>query len=250
MKGCNYAFKPSRLSIIRRKKDIMNNNTKRFVAITGIGLALMMPINRTFGDERSELFAKLSAEWWQWALSIPTSVNPQLDITDGKNAVVGQRGPVWFLAGIWDPANNGHTATRTCSVPQGTAFFFPVINGVGINAPVCGGPPESVNDVRKDAAMGVDGAANLSVTLDGVAIKIPPRVQSKVFAVALPKDNVFGLPCLLPGIYSPAAGDGFYVLLGPLSVGGHTLHFHAENPAGTVNQDVTYHLTVVPVLLK
>jgi hypothetical protein len=53
----------------------MNNNTKRFVAITGIGLALMTPINRALGDENSAFFAKLSAEWLQWALSIPTSVN-------------------------------------------------------------------------------------------------------------------------------------------------------------------------------
>jgi hypothetical protein len=78
--------------------------------------------------------------------------------------------------------------------------------------------------------MQIEGATNLSVTLDGVAIKIPPRVQSKVFAVAVPTDNVFGLSCLQPGIYSPAAGDGFYVLLAPPSLGNHTLHFHADNP--------------------
>ena len=62
-----------------------------------------------------------------------------------------------------------------------TSFFFPVINGVGINAPgVCGSPPESVSQVRKDAADQIAAATNLSVTLDGVAIKIPPRVQSKL----------------------------------------------------------------------
>jgi hypothetical protein len=93
-----------------------------------------MPINRAFGDANSEFFAKLSAVWWQWALSIPTSVNPQLDTT-GKDAVVGQRGSVWFLAGFF----GGGPATRTCSVPQGTALFFPVINSVNINIPdVCG----------------------------------------------------------------------------------------------------------------
>jgi hypothetical protein len=220
------------------------NNTKRFVAIIGIGLAVIMPISRVFAQS----FEQLSAEWWQWALSIPASVNPQTDTT-GEDAIVGQHGPVWFLAGKF----GGGTATRTCSVPEGTQLFFPVINGVGINAPgVCGGPLESVSDVRKDAAMGVDGEANLSVTLDGVAIRIPPRVQSKVFSVALPENNVFDSKrCNVPaGIYSPAAGDGFYVLLGPLSVGGHTVHFHAENPAGVLSQDVTYNLTVVPVSLK
>ena len=44
--------------------------------------------------------------------------------------------------------------------------------------------------------------------------------------------------------------DGFYVLLKPLPVGHHTLHFHAESPAGVTVGNVTYNLTVVPVLLK
>src|ERR1700759_1792142 len=235
----------------------MNNSMRRFVAIVGIGLGLLMPIKRAFGDDEAEILAQLRAEWGQWALSIPASVNPQLDITHGRNAVVGQRGPVWFLVGIFDPSHNGNTATRDCSVPQGTALFFPVINGVGINTPnICGSPPESVSDVRRDAAMQIEGAANLSVTLDKVPIRVPPRVRSKVFSVALPENNVFDSPFLCgpggvpAGIYSPAAGDGFYVLLGPLSVGGHTLHIHAEQPAGTINQDITYNITVIKVLLK
>src|SRR3954469_5315630 len=95
-----------------QKENSMKSNSRRFTAIVGIGLALIMPINRTFADadsekwafEGSEFFNQLnakwhrrvlsilSAEWWQWALSIPTPVNPQID-PDGKNAVVGQRGP-------------------------------------------------------------------------------------------------------------------------------------------------------------
>jgi hypothetical protein len=243
---------------MRRKKDVMNNNTKRIIASGGIGLVLMMLISRAFGDDNSESFKKLSAEWWQWALSIPASVNPQLDITNGKNAVVGQRGSVWFLAGIFDPTHNGHMATRTCSVPEDTKLFFPVITDVEINSPgVCGSPPTnvSVSDLRAMSATQINGATNLSVTIDGKVVKDLRRVQSQVFAVALPEDNLFNSPCGGPGtvparIYSPAVSDGFYVLLDPLSVGNHTLHFHAENPAGSVAQDVTYNLEVVRVVLK
>jgi hypothetical protein len=70
-----------------------------------------------------------------------------------------------------------------------------------------------------------------------------------------PEENVFDSLCVdfggVPGgIYSPAAGDGFYVLLDPLKKGKHTLRIYAEKPAGTVNQDVTYNLTVVPVVLQ
>jgi len=60
------------------------------------------------------------AEWRQWTLSIPTSVNPQLDDT-GQNCMVGQRGSIWFLAGVW----LGGTAARACSVPEDTTIFFP-----------------------------------------------------------------------------------------------------------------------------
>ena len=123
---------------------------------------------------------------------------------------------------------------------------------------VCGQDKKdlTVSQVHADAAAQIAGAANLSVTLDGKAITNLQRAgQATVFAVALPEDNQFDAPCATlggvpAGIFSPAAGDGFYVLLDPLKKGKHTLHFHAEMPAGTLNQDVTYNLTVVPVSLK
>jgi hypothetical protein len=227
----------------------MNNNTKRFVVIAGIGLVLLMPIKKAFAQSPGQL----SAEWEQWALSIPTVVNPLTDTT-GEDAVVGQRGPVWFLAGT----SGGGPAVRNIFVPEGTTLFFPVINSVNINTPnVCGqnGKNLTVIELRALSKAFIDGAVNLSVTLDGKAIT-PQRVQSKVFAVALPKDNVFVAPCIdlggVPaGIYSPAVDDGFYVLLDPLNRGTHHLHFHAERPnAGFTPLDVTYVLKVVPVSLQ
>ena len=62
-------------------------------------------------QEESVLLAGTTAQWWQYALSIPTSVNPLLDPT-GADCMVGQRDPIWFLAGIFP----GGTATRTCAV--------------------------------------------------------------------------------------------------------------------------------------
>lgn len=243
----------------------MKNNAKRFASIVGISLALIMPMNKTFADSESNAFAdsehsksedfdflkQLSAEWWQWALSIPTSVNPLTDTT-GQNAVVGQRGSIWFLAGVFGAG----TVTRKCSVPEGTELFFPVINSVQVNSPnVCGQGAKnlSVKDLRALAAPFIDQAANLSVTVDGAPIKNLRRVKSVTFDVALPENNVFVAPCggdSPGGIYSPAVDDGFYVLLNPLSAGAHALHFHAESPRGTVVQEVTYNITVVPVELK
>jgi hypothetical protein len=224
------------------------------ILTTGCALMLMMPLRTASADS----FEDLSAEWWQWALSIPASVNPQLDTT-GEDAVVGQHGKVWFLAGVF----GGGSATRSCSVPEGVALFFPVTNSVQINTPnVCGELPadSSIAQLRTRAADVVNQAINVSVELDGVPVKKVRRVQSKVFVATLPADNVFDAPCVdaglghVPaGIYSPAVDDGFYVLLDklPARARAYTLHFHAENPNDPLHpQDVTYNLTVVPVSTK
>src|ERR1700693_3880685 len=141
----------------------MKRNTKRFVVIAGIGLVLLMRIKKAFAQSPGQL----SAEWEQWALSIPTVVNPLTDTT-GEDAVVGQRGPVWFLAGT----SGGGPAVRNIFVPEGTTLFFPVINSVNINTPnVCGqnGKNLTVIELRALSKAFIDGAVNLSVTLDGMS---------------------------------------------------------------------------------
>src|SRR5262245_34860597 len=116
----------------------MNSKTRHFLAIIAIGLGLLMPLNRAFANSTS--FKQLSAQWWQWALSIPTDVNPQTDGT-GEDCMVGQRGEIWFLAGIL----GGGTVTRTCSVPAGKSLFFPLVNSVNFDSPnVCGQGPENI----------------------------------------------------------------------------------------------------------
>src|SRR5262245_17996110 len=63
-------------------------------------------------------YGEWATEWWQWNLTIPVSDNLLLDMT-GEKCAVGQRGPVWFLAGV---LNRSGIAIRTCSVPEGTAL--------------------------------------------------------------------------------------------------------------------------------
>ena len=204
-------------------------------------------------DSESDSFKHLSAQWWQWALSIPVVDNPLLD-TSGEKCMVGQRGENWFLAGFF---GSGAVA-RTCSVPEGTRVFFPVVNSINLDVPnVCGQGPGRVPvaDLRAGSAAFINGVSNASAELDGQPIKRVRRVQSSVFAAALPEDNLFDAPCaslgyVAAGVYSPAVDDGLYVQLKPLSAGRHTLHFHAENTSQALIIDVTYTLNVVPTLLK
>jgi hypothetical protein len=175
--------------------------------------------------------------------------NPLADLT-GEKCMVGQRGADWFLAGTFGVAS----ATRSCSIPEGTSLFFPVINYVAFDTPnACGqdSTPLPSSFYRSIIVDFIDGATNLSVRLDGQKIKKMHRIKSEVFALALPQDNLFAAACgpyggLPAGIYSPAVDDGIYVSLKPLAVGPHTLQIHSESPGFVL--DVTYNLAVVPVV--
>jgi hypothetical protein len=218
------------------------------MTISAIAAGLLISTSPAFANTDDS--QGLSVLWEQWALSIPTAVNPVLDTT-GANCTVGQRDSVWFLAGVF----GGGTATRTCSIPENTSLFFPVINAVNVNSPnLCGQGPAniSVKDLRVPPKGFIDGASDLSVQLDGKPVYMA-RIRSAPFPVALPSGNIFDAPCGGPGkggagIFSPSVDDGYYSAVGPLKVGKHTLHIHAANHSAGFTLDVTYQLTVVNVL--
>ena len=78
--------------------------TKTTAAIVGALIGLILPIQLAFadGDAAPGPLSELTAEWWQWAASIPDvpdAPNPTSDTT-GASCMVGQRGSIWFLAGL------------------------------------------------------------------------------------------------------------------------------------------------------
>jgi hypothetical protein len=231
----------------------MKKLTSKSMSATALGTCILAGSLMSAGGAfaQTEAYTQLSGEWWQWALSIPAGENPLTDTT-GADCMLGQRGANWFLAGTFGASE----ATRTCSIPENATLFFPVINSVGVDTPgACGQGAPIPSQVYRDAAAAfIDGASNLSVLLDGKSIAQLHRVQSKVFWVALPEDNLFTPFCppnsLPAGVYSPAIDDGIYVRLNPLAAGSHTLNIHAENASAGFIVDVTYHLTVVPVVTK
>jgi hypothetical protein len=200
--------------------------------------AVVPPNSSAYGSK----FSEWTAQWWQFAISFPASENPLFD-PDGSRCVIGQRGPVWFLVGWFGPG----AATRACSVPDGVALFFPVLNVIDVNTTT-----QTAAELRAETAPCLDAATMLVATVDGVAVsdlRKKFRVQSEVFDITLPADNLFGLPA---GTYSPAIDDGYYVMLRPLGVGTHTVRFAGASAGCPLigsgfSVDVTYDLTVVPV---
>jgi len=188
-------------------------------------------------------YGEWSEEWWKWALSIPADRNPVTDTT-GDFCAEGQSGKVWFLAGTF-----GTSETRSCTIPAGKALFFPIINGESSKIQGYGDTEEVL---REDATATADAITFVEVIVDGKKLQtelqtepnLGYRVQSGLFTIWLPPDNVLEIPTE-EGVSSIAVADGYWIMLAPLSVGEHTIHIHGEVGSFFVTE-VTYELTVVP----
>ena len=224
--------------------------------------------------------SQLTAVWWQWALSIPVSDNPLFDAT-GAKAYSGQPySDLLFLGGtfIQTQLTNGNVVgkvTRSISVKQGTAFFFPLVNTEVDN--VCGTPhlggncfkvlpfprPLGVPKLRTVAAAQEDPATGLSATLTPTDSGFKPtgptgnvgyaRLPSPPFSFTLPAiDNVdqfFGIT--VSGTVAPVVADGYYSFIpGTLAPGYYLLQFGGilpiNNNMNTFTEIITYDITITP----
>jgi hypothetical protein len=187
-----------------------------------------------------------SAEWWQWAFSIPASENPLLDET-GEKCATAQRGPVWFLAGV---TRIRGVNTRHCAVPEGTALFLPALTVEKDNSGVA--PPRTEPELRALARADLDGVTELLVELDGVPIRPLQllRFTSPVFSITLPPRHLLqmaGHTAAVPGTVFPVVAEGVYVMLKPLPVGEHTLAIRGRSPDVAFTLDLTYRLSIIPL---
>ncbi len=195
-------------------------------------------------------YAEWGAAWWQWIFSLPatTPVHPLL-ATGAVDCSYGQQGQVWFLAGTLAPGST----VRSCVIPTGTRLFFPVFNAWADN--VAEPDPFTVEELMERAAS-FAAAKELHVTIDGVPVKDPfaYRAAYAPFTYSVPStDNLlqwFGAD--VPGIdwpstvISPAASDGYWLMLQPLSPGIHTINFGGTSEDGTFAIDISYTINVVP----
>jgi hypothetical protein len=182
-------------------------------------------------------YGELSARWWQWVLSLPTSINPNLD-EDGRNCAQGQYDDVWFLAGAF-----GGPYTRSCTIPAGKPIFFPVVNTIAFNPTA----NDTLLTLRGSAADFIDTVEYLKCTIDGIEVSNLSsfRVRSPSFTVIAPSRGVVPPGKLAaPGKGDPIVSDGYWLLVEPLSAGEHVIRFEANNGEGGFALDVTYHLTV------
>ena len=177
-------------------------------------------------------YADWSIRWWQRLYSITRENNPAID-DSGKNCSQMQHGPVWFLAGTVESS----TVVRVCSIPIGKATLFPIINSERSTAELQGATDLQLSEcVVND----IDQTTNLDATIDGFRIQDfnRYRILTPPFNVAICENNFLGQK---PGS-ARMVSDGFWILLKPMSVGQHMIHFSGMDP--TLKLDVTYRVTV------
>jgi hypothetical protein len=165
-----------------------------------------------------------SKRWWRWAMSFDDDESPVAD-RDGRFCAAGQSGPVWFLAGTYGTART----VRSCHVPAGKTLFFPLINYVTFEP----------DDADESCASLKQRAAELTRAPDALVLEVNGKRHSGLAAHRQATRRCFQL---VEDDDTRAAGNGFYVALGPLQKGRYTLNFGGILPG--LSQAVTYTLDV------
>ncbi|MEP6574508.1 MAG: hypothetical protein ABJD11_17535 [Gemmatimonadota bacterium] len=204
-------------------------------------IALAFPDNaRPYGTSTVDW----SVNWWRWALSAPTAVNPILDLT-GADCGVGQQGPVWYLASIITGSG-----TRTCTIPHGKALG---INLSGIlNDYPCPdpnfhpAPGESLQEFLTAGAKGVvDLVDGLTLTVDGQSVEglFARRNTSRLIHFTGDSSLQTSIDGCITGTEQSAVVDGYFIILKPLAGGSHSITFTASDTHGVMTS-VTWNLVV------
>jgi hypothetical protein len=197
---------------------------------------IIPPNARAFGMT----YGEWSAKWWQWAFSLPIDQNPFFDeggaCAHGANGQP-EPGPVWFLTGV---INVSGTAVRNCVVPMGKALFFPLIN---VECSTLEADPfHGNNEAELRACASRFHFGDVFAEIDGMAVENLARYlkQSPIFTFTVPPNNVLGVTAGT----GQSVSDGYYLMLAPLSVGKHVIHFGGTFTDFAFTLDITYNISV------
>jgi hypothetical protein len=196
----------------------------------------VVPPTRTVDGETQ---AEYAARWWQWANRVRPGVKPFQDPT-GSQCALNQSGKVWYLAGT----DGTDDIRRRCTVPKGKYLFFPIINMISHSLP---GKPLTCDQAKAEAAANNEHLVLAEVKIDNTPVRNIPahRIRSTqcfdAFPIATYIDNTKS--------YFPAATDGYWLMLEPLSSGLHHIVVRAryDNPGanlGDLEQNFEYQLQV------
>ncbi|HKQ21320.1 MAG TPA: hypothetical protein VJS91_04725 [Nitrososphaeraceae archaeon] len=182
-------------------------------------------------------YGKWTVMWWNWALSIPISINPLIDET-GNNANINQKKNVWFLAGKLADRDS-RFPYRRCTIPAGTSILFPIIN---CEANILEYGDKNENGLIEYVVSHADNMTDKECLVDGEMVP-GLRIASdpKIFEMDVHKENIFRIPKSGKTI---ASADGYWVFLKPLEIGEHVIEFHGSCSSGANKSGSKYILNI------
>lgn len=234
---------------------------------TDAATLLPAPVLDPSGTYAGKTYAEWGAAFVKWQLELPGPDFPSLDST-GAACAVGQSGAadgggtqtdVFFLAESWIT-----TVTRSCTIPTGEMLFIPLMAWYWDK----GGTPAAsllTDDQLKSRLTQVDAAVT-GLSLDIDEESYGSKVSDFMAYLSGPTQFSYTMPntptnfaAEYPGSYSTTTFSGtvpvsfctgYYILLAPLSVGSHRIHYTLQRNAipslylDVFDMDITYNLTV------
>jgi hypothetical protein len=187
----------------------------------------------------------MTAQWWQWAFSMPNVsttegdwIHPLVgdDSTSGEPGFYescgnGQHGDLWFLGG--DFAGTGEPFERTCTIPFGKTIVLAVIN---VECSTAEGDATAGDPVKQQADDLKDCAESIGNDLSGTAafgpiggdlqeVRVERLSTVNAFPLWISPSNVAGLEDPITPNPSLSQADGQWVILRNLQPGFYRLEF-------------------------
>ena len=187
-------------------------------------------------------YGQWTAQWWKWALSIPSIMNPVVDQT-GINAAESQPKHVWFLAGIFyiDEENKKKKIPlRQCTIPSGMPILIPIVNCAAdpIHYPHLEKDEDIINYVSKQVEM----VENKECYVNDESIHTERvRSEPKIFELYVHPD----FDKFHKGGNTRASADGYWVFLKPLHKGEYTIKFAGAYENGRLSSGAKYRINIV-----
>jgi hypothetical protein len=193
-------------------------------------------------------YGKSYSEWavsfWQWMMALPLQGHPAID-DPNFDFSAGQSGKVWYWAAPDGPL------TRHAALPADKALFLTLRD---VDTSTLEAPPFFAATEAEQRALSkwfADHIVNLFCTIDGVPVQNLQayRFSTPQFEFTAPTPWIFGET----GGTGTAVGDGYFLMLAPMTEGTHIIHyggtFHFD--AGELDvepldfvKDITIQLTV------
>jgi len=194
---------------------------------------------------QGKTYAEWAGAFWKWALELPLDGHPFT--TCKRDLSAGQSGKVWYWAAPIDKCPGHIQAT----LPPDTALFLTMLDAETSSLEDFPFHGDTKADQRSNSIWLANHIHDIFCTIDGVPVTnlqafrfVNPQIR-----FTAPTPWVFGAT----GGTGTSVGDGYFLMLEPLSKGKHTIHyggaFHFD--AGEIGpdavdlvQDITIDLTV------